>query len=57
MYHKARPMNTSHDGGLSTGHANSSFDVLSQLEIVIFIVEFLLLFVLRQKHQVERQWG
>ena len=50
-------MNTSHDGGLSTGHANSSFDVLSQLEIVIFIVEFLLLFVLRQKHQVERQWG
>ncbi len=30
-------MNTGHDGSLSTGHANSSLDMLSRLETMVLM--------------------
>ena len=40
-------MNTGHDGSLSTGHANSCFDMLSRLETMVLMAENLL--ALRQQ--------
>ena len=41
-------MNTGHDGSLSTGHANSSYDMLSRLETMVLMTENLSLFAIRQ---------
>ena len=42
-------MNTGHDGSLSTGHANSSFDMLSRLETMVLMAENLPLLAIRQQ--------
>lgn len=42
-------MNTGHDGSLSTGHANSCFDMLSRLETMVLIAENLPLLAIRQQ--------
>lgn len=42
-------MNTGHDGSLSTGHANSCFDMLSRLETMVLMAENLPLLAIRQQ--------
>ena len=42
-------MNTGHDGSLSTGHANSSYDMLSRLETMVLMAENLPLLAIRQQ--------
>lgn len=42
-------MNTGHDGSLSTGHANSSVDMLSRLETMVLMAENLPLQAIRQQ--------
>lgn len=42
-------MNTGHDGSLSTGHANSCFDMLSRLETMVLMAEELPLQAIRQQ--------
>lgn len=42
-------MNTGHDGSLSTGHANSSYDMLSRLETMVLMAEDLPLAAIRQQ--------
>ena len=41
--------NTGHDGSLSTGHANSSYDMLSRLETMVLMAENLPLLAIRQQ--------
>lgn len=42
-------MNTGHDGSLSTGHANSCYDMLSRLETMVLMAENLPLLAIRQQ--------
>ena len=42
-------MNTGHDGSLSTGHANSCYDMLSRLETMVLMAEDLPLGAIRQQ--------
>ena len=42
-------MNTGHNGSLSTGHANSCFDMLSRLETMVLMAENLPLLAIRQQ--------
>lgn len=42
-------MNTGHDGSLSTGHANSAYDMLSRLETMVLMAEDLPLRAIRQQ--------
>ena len=42
-------MNTGHDGSISTGHANSCFDMLSRLETMVLMAENLPLLAIRQQ--------
>ena len=42
-------MNTGHDGSLSTGHANSAYDMLSRLETMVLMAENLPLKAIRQQ--------
>ena len=42
-------MNTGHEGSLSTGHANSSYDMLSRLETMVLMAENLPLLAIRQQ--------
>ena len=42
-------MNTGHDGSISTGHANSSYDMLSRLETMVLMAENLPLLAIRQQ--------
>lgn len=42
-------MNTGHDGSMSTGHANSCFDMLSRLETMVLMAEELPLLAIRQQ--------
>lgn len=42
-------MNTGHDGSISTGHANSAYDMLSRLETMVLMAEDLPLRAIRQQ--------
>ena len=42
-------MNTGHEGSISTGHANSAYDMLSRLETMILMAENLPLRAIRQQ--------
>ena len=42
-------MNTGHEGSISTGHANSCFDMLSRLETMVLMAESLPLLAIRQQ--------
>ncbi len=42
-------MNTGHDGSISTGHANSAYDMLSRLETMVLMAENLPLRAIRQQ--------
>lgn len=42
-------MNTGHDGSLSTGHANSAFDMLSRLEMMVLMAVDMPLVAIRQQ--------
>ena len=42
-------MNTGHDGSLSTGHANSAYDMLSRLETMVLMAQDLPLRAIRQQ--------
>ena len=42
-------MNTGHDGSISTGHANSGYDMLSRLETMVLMAENLPLKAIRQQ--------
>ena len=49
MNYYARVENTGHNGSLSTGHANSCFDMLSRLETMVLMAENLPLLAIRQQ--------
>ncbi len=42
-------MNTGHDGSISTGHANSAYDMLSRLETMVLMAEDLPLRAIRKQ--------